>query len=244
MEGTSVEAGKARSTVLVMLSSFFSVCFDTCGSGHHRLQSLLQPRPQCLSQQSNRGHEEQHHTATSGFVLGDSQRSEGFTRTAGHDELAARMCRSAGSLINLEIGVGLVDGSMLMRLYVERLRSRCNTEEPLFEFLPIYLIALKVDEIEPRYRRILVADSLLGRRVPFVGGRYPQSLNKSGHSRLGLEKFSGCGQERVDVRLVDEGFSIITFALDGPIFAVNGACNKVDADILAAELLVVREIVP
>lgn len=102
----------------------------------------------------------------------------------------------------------------------------------------------KVDEIEPRYRRILIADSLLGRRVPFVGGRYPQSLNKSGYSRLGLEKLSGCGQERVDVWLVDKGLSCITFVLDGPIFAVNGACHQVDADILASELLVVREIVP
>lgn len=102
----------------------------------------------------------------------------------------------------------------------------------------------KVDEIEPRYRRILIADSLLGRRVPFVGGRYPKSLNKSRHAGFGLEKFSGCGQERVDVWLVDKGISCITFALDGPIFAVNGTCHEVDADILASELLVVLEIVP
>ena len=56
---------------------------------HHRLQGLLQPRPQGLSQQGNRGYEEQHQTAAPGFVFGDSQRGEGFARAAGHDEFAA-----------------------------------------------------------------------------------------------------------------------------------------------------------
>lgn len=176
--------------VVVLFGLFRDLRVGADADGHHRLQSLLQPRPQGLSQQGNRGYEEQHQTAASGFVLGNSQRGEGFARAAGHDELAARMGGLAGGFVNLEIGVGLVDGLLLVLPYGKGFGSRGHAEDALFEAVPVDIVVFEVDKVQTGYRRILIADGLLGHGVPFVRRRDPQSLHESRHAGFGLEAFA------------------------------------------------------
>ena len=90
----------------------------------------------------------------------------------------------------------------------------------------------------------MVADGLLGRGVPFVGCGNPESLCESRHAEFGFEALARGGEECIYVGFVDEGIRRITFALNGPIFALNGAGHKVDAGVLAAELVVEGEFHP
>lgn len=117
--GRKRQVDDARRVVVVFLRLFRDLRVRADANSHHRFQSLLQPRPQGLPQQSDRGDKEQHQTSATGFGLGNSQRSEGFTCAAGHDELAARMSGLTGGFVNLEICMGLVDGLLLVFPYGE-----------------------------------------------------------------------------------------------------------------------------
>ena len=166
--GRKCQVDDTRRVVVLLFGLFRDLRVRADADSRHRLLGLLQPRPQGLSQKRNRGHEEQHQTAASGFVLGNSQRGEGFACAAGHDELAARMGGLAGGFVDLEIGVGLVDGLLLVLPYGKGFGPGGHAEEALFEAAPVDVVVFEVDKVQSRYRRILIADRLLGRGVPFV----------------------------------------------------------------------------
>lgn len=128
--GRKCQVDDTRRVVVVFFGLFRDLRVGTDADGHHRFQGLLQPRPQGLSQQGNRGYEEQHQTAAPGFVLGNSQRGEGFARACRPDELAARMGGLAGGFVNFEVGVGLVDGLLLVLRMVKGLDREAMPEMP------------------------------------------------------------------------------------------------------------------
>ena len=160
------------------------------------------------------------------------------------DELAARMGGLADGFVNLEIGVGLVDGLLLVLPYGEGFGPGGHAEDALFEAVPVDIVVFEVDKVQTGYRRILIADGLLGRGVPFVRCRDPQPLHESRHAGFGLEAFARGREECIHVGLVDEGIGRVAFALDGPIFALDGAGHKVDAGVLTAELVMEGKLRP
>ncbi len=52
------------------------------------------------------------------------------------------------------------------------------------------------------------------------------------------------GKETIHRRLINDGPFLITLALNRPIIAVMGQGNQVDARIVAAQILAIRETLP
>lgn len=234
--------GQIGNAVAVLILVLFASAFADFGigadaDGENVRRCFRRPFPQGLTHQRNGGSQKQHKPLSAGFVLRNFQGSEGFARTAGHDQLAA--------IPGLEMLVKGGYGRLLMRARLLAFLPGLCAADALFQRGPVHGRVFQIGKADALYRRFLMADGVFRLAAPFVGGGYPEPERKGGRLLLVVDKLlAGRGQKAVHGWLVYAGCFRIALALNGPEISLHGLRNQINARILAAEVLLVRKFPP
>ena len=234
--------GQIGNAVAVLIFVLFASAFADFGigadaDGEDVCRRFRRPFPQGLTHQRNGRSQKQHKPPAAGLVLRNLQGGEGLARAAGHDQLAA--------IPGLEMLVKGGYGRLLMRARLLAFLPGLRAADALFQRGPVHGRVFQIGKADALYRRFLMADGVFRLAAPFVGGGYPEPERKGGRLLLVVDELlAGRGQKAVHGGLVYGGCFCIALALDGPEISLHGLRHQIDARILAAEVLLVREFLP
>lgn len=117
--------------------------------------------------------------------------------------------------------------------------------DALFQRGPVHGRVFQIGKADALHRRFLMTDGVFRLAAPVIGGGNPEPQGKRGRLVFIVnELLAGRRQKTVHSGLVDSGLFVIALALNGPKIAFHSLGNKVNARILAAEVLLVRKFPP
>ena len=116
----------------------------------------------------------------------------------------------------------------------------------LVEAFPIDHGVFKFQETNAVEFRVLIFEGVQGFPIEaMLCSIKPETVSKTNLVAIPvLESFSRRGKECIDCRFVYFGVRLVALALDGPKAPAHRFCDKVDAHVLPAELVLGKEIVP
>ena len=218
--GQTVRVGSGRDRQIVRLSAVaialpnFLIRADS--ESADRGLGVRAPLPQRLSDERDRGSDEQHTPARPGDLLGGAERGEGLARAAGHDQLAA--------VVLCEPREHVVEGALLVRphLLAGPLLKRCGLVVEVG--VPVDRRGLETEQIETLHGGPAVAERPQEIVAPIRSGADDDEF---------VEARVVPAKERLDIGLVERAVGVVALALQGGQAAVSAFGDDV-APVVAA----------